>query len=72
LFFASNALYPVDIMPGWLRWLSAVNPLSYEVNALRGLLIGTPSNWLLDIGVLVLAALLGVFTASALLRRLVR
>jgi ABC-2 type transport system permease protein len=72
LFFASNALYPVDIMPGWLRWLSAVNPLSYEVNALRGLLIGTPSNWLLDIGVLVVAAVLGVIVASALLRRLVR
>ena len=46
LFFASNALYPVDVMPQWLRWLSAVNPLSYEVNALRGLLIGTPSNGL--------------------------
>jgi ABC-2 type transport system permease protein len=72
LFFASNALYPVDIMPPWLRWLSAVNPLSYEVNALRGLLIGTPSNWLIDIGVLVLAAVLGVITASSLLRRLVR
>ena len=26
LFFASNALYPVDVMPQWLRWLSAVNP----------------------------------------------
>ncbi|MET0700510.1 MAG: ABC transporter permease [Mycobacterium sp.] len=72
LFFASNALYPVDIMPGWLRWLSAVNPLSYEVNALRGLLIGTPSNWLLDIGVLVVAAVAGVIVSSALLRRLVR
>jgi ABC-2 type transport system permease protein len=72
LFFASNALYPVDIMPTWLRWLSAVNPLSYEVNALRGLLIGTPSNWLVDIGVLVLAAILGVVAASSLLRRLVR
>ena len=44
LFFASNALYPVAVMPEWLRWLSAVNPLSYEVNALRGLLIGSPTN----------------------------
>ena len=68
LFFASNALYPVDVMPPWLRWLSAVNPLSYEVNALRGLLIGTPSNALVDI-VLVVA---GVAVASALLRRLLR
>jgi ABC-2 type transport system permease protein len=65
LFFASNALYPVDVMPPWLRWLSAVNPLSYEVNALRGLLIATP----VDIVVLVVA---GVTVASALLRRLLR
>lgn len=72
LFFASNALYPVDIMPEWLRVLSAVNPLSYEVNALRALLLGTPGNTWLDVGVLLLAAVLGVFTASTLLRRLVR
>ena len=72
LFFASNALYPVDVMPQWLRWLSAVNPLSYEVNALRGLLIGAPSNSLLDIAVLVVAAVLGIAVASSLLRRLVR
>jgi ABC-2 type transport system permease protein len=72
LFFASNALYPVDIMPEWLRWLSAINPLSYQVDALRGLLLGTPSNLLLDLAVLVVAAVLGVISASALLRRLVR
>lgn len=72
LFFASNALYPVELMPQWLRWLSAINPLSYEVNALRGLLIGTPTNAALDITVLVVAAVLGVVTAAALLRRLVR
>lgn len=72
LFFASNALYPVDVMPGWLRWLSAVNPLSYEVNALRSLLLGIPGNAWLDVGVLVVAAVLGVITASTLLRRLVR
>ena len=71
LFFASNALYPVDVMPQWLRWLSAINPLSYEVNALRALLLGTPGNTWLDIGVLLVAALLGVAAASALLRRLV-
>ena len=72
LFFASNALYPIDVMPQWLRWLSIVNPVTYEVNALRGLLIGTPSNMLLDVGVLVVAGALGIFTASALLGRLVR
>jgi ABC-2 type transport system permease protein len=70
LFFASNALYPVDVMPAWLRALSKVNPLSYEVDALRALLIGTPFNPV-DVVVLVVAALIGIATASTLLRRLV-
>jgi ABC-2 type transport system permease protein len=59
-------------MPQWLRWLSAVNPLSYEVNALRGLLIGTPTNPVLDVAVLVVAAVAGIALASSLMRRLVR
>jgi len=70
LFFASNALYPVSVMPGWLRALSVVNPLSYEVDALRALLIGTPLNPL-DIVVLVVAPVIAIATASTLLRRLV-
>jgi ABC-2 type transport system permease protein len=70
LFFASNALYPVDVMPRWLHLLSTVNPLSYEVHALRALLIGTPFSPL-DVVVLLLAAVLGIAAASTLLRRLV-
>jgi ABC-2 type transport system permease protein len=72
LFFASNALYPIDLMPGWLRGVSLANPLSYEVDALRGLLIGTPAHLPLDFGVLALAALAGIGCASALLGRLAR
>jgi ABC-2 type transport system permease protein len=70
LFFASNALYPVNVMPAWLHVVSHVNPLSYEVDALRALLIGTPFNPA-DIAVLVVAAVLGIAIASTLLRRLV-
>jgi ABC-2 type transport system permease protein len=72
LFFASNALYPVSVMPGWLHWLSRVNPLSYEVDALRALLVGIPSSHpVLDVAVLAVAAVVGIAAASALLRRLV-
>lgn len=39
LFFASNAIYPIEIMPPWLRAVSQVNPLTYEVDALRGLML---------------------------------
>ena len=72
LFFGSNALYPVDLMPGWLRAISVVNPLSYEVNALRTLLLGLPGNLALDLGVLVAAVVAGVGVAAALLDRLAR
>src|SRR4051812_40205316 len=72
LFFASNALYPVTAMPYWLQVISAVNPLSYEVSALRGLLLGTPTTLWLDFLVLILAALGSITAASALLGRLTR
>ena len=39
LFFASNAIYPMQMMPGWLRSIAAANPLTYLVDALRGLMI---------------------------------
>jgi ABC-2 type transport system permease protein len=35
LFFASNAIYPTSIMPGWLQTISRLNPLTYVVDALR-------------------------------------
>jgi ABC-2 type transport system permease protein len=72
LFFASNALYPITVMPGWLRGFSRINPLSYEVEALRGLLLGTPARLPLDIGVLAVAAAVAISVASALLARLAR
>jgi len=72
LFFASNALYPVELMPGWLQVINHVNPLSYEVDALRGLLVGTDANLALDFGVLVVSAAFMITVASALLPRLSR
>ncbi|MGP4100169.1 ABC transporter permease [Nonomuraea sp. KM90] len=72
LFFASNALYPTTAMPGWLQAISAINPLSYEVDALRGLLLGIPAHLPLDFAVLLVAAALGITAASALLGRLAR
>ena len=39
LFFASNAIYPLSLMPKWLQVFARVNPLTYLVDALRGLMI---------------------------------
>jgi ABC-2 type transport system permease protein len=70
LFFSSSALYPVKVMPGWLQVLTRFNPLSYEVDALRGLLIGTPANTGVDVLVLVAVTIAGITTAALLLPRL--
>src|SRR4029077_14677876 len=40
LFFASSALYPLAIMPAWLRVLAHANPLSHEVHGVRDPLLG--------------------------------
>ena len=72
LFFSSNALYPAAVMPGWLQAVSKVNPLSYEVSALRQLLIGVPGNLWLDVLVLAGAAVVSIAAASALLPRLAK
>ncbi len=63
LFFASNAIYPVDIMPGWLRVISRVNPLSYLVDALRAAMIPGASAAELPLDFAVLAIVLAAFVA---------
>ncbi len=65
LLFASNALYAVSLMPGWLRGLANANPLTYQVEALRHLLVGVgPDRLLLDLGVLVGVTAVAVAVAS--------
>jgi ABC-2 type transport system permease protein len=69
LFFASNAIYPLSMMPEWLRWVSKVNPLTYQVDALRHLMIvgGTSSFGMgVDFLVMVLALALMVGIATRL------
>ena len=39
LFFASNAIYPIEMMPGWLQIISYGNPLTYVVDALRAVMV---------------------------------
>src|ERR1039457_3101089 len=66
LFFASNAIYPLSLMPSWLRAVSHANPLTYEVDALRALMLTNGMSdygLLLDFGVLLAAT--AVLTAIA-------
>lgn len=75
LFFASNAIYPLELMPGWLRFIARVNPLTYLVDALRGLMIQGGKNMHplgVDFGVMALIFLLLVAIAAKLYPSLVR
>jgi len=75
LFFASNAVYPVSIMPGWLKALARVNPLTYEVDAMRALMVegGVSLYGLgLDLIVLVMTTAVLMYIASSLYPNLAR
>jgi ABC-2 type transport system permease protein len=73
LFFASNAIYPTDIMPGWLKMVSHLNPLTYVVDGLRTcMLAGSPSNFglSLDYAIILLTTTILVFIGAKLYPRL--
>jgi len=67
IFFLSGALYPIAGLPHWLRVVVLVNPMTYAVDAVRGLCIGHHQFPLgLATAVVLLAALvLGKLAASA-------
>lgn len=72
LFFASNAIYPISIMPGWLKVVSHVNPLTYEVDALRALMLARGTSVYgvgLDMGILAGATTVLVVIAGQLYPR---
>jgi ABC-2 type transport system permease protein len=67
LFFASNAIYPLALMPPWLRTVSRFNPLTYLVDALRCSMVPAgASEFGLGFDFLVLAgALIGLTVLAA-------
>jgi ABC-2 type transport system permease protein len=74
LFFASNAIYPISMMPAWLQIISHLNPLTYEVDALRTLMLahGTSNFGLVpDFCFLVIATVIAVIVGARLYPRVV-
>lgn len=60
LFFLSGAIFPLVGLPGALSFIAGINPLSYGVDGLRGLLIGT-SHYGLGLDVVVLTSVTLLF-----------
>lgn len=73
LFFASNAIYPIEIMPPWLQFVSRINPLTYQVDALRSVMLlnGTSIyGYGFDTAVLVLVLIVLTFIGGRLYRQI--
>lgn len=70
--FLSSSLMPLELAPGWIRYVAAANPLNRVVEAVRTLLLDgwqwSAVGW--DLGYLSLFALLMVAWAVGEMRRL--
>ena len=66
LFFGSNAIYPLQMMPRWLQLISTMNPLTYLVDGLRAVML-RDAHSLYGVGfdALVLSVLLAVLLMVA-------
>jgi ABC-2 type transport system permease protein len=65
LFFASSALYPLSLMPGWLHVVARINPLTYEVQGLRQMLVGVGGSGEVWLDFLVVGCFFGAMLAAA-------
>ena len=53
LFFLSGALFPIDNLPSWLRAFTTLNPVTYAVDGMRGVILGMSTfPVMMDLGVL--------------------
>lgn len=73
MFFLSGALFPVATLPWWLKWVFYINPLTYDVDALRAITMG--SQWVTifpfwqDIAIIVVFDIVMIVVGSYLFSR---
>jgi len=73
LFFASNAIYPMSLMPPWLQMIAVANPLSYAVDAMRAMLLTGDYTYLpTDMLFLAFSTAVLIALASIALRRIIK
>ncbi|MEM4032536.1 MAG: ABC transporter permease, partial [Zestosphaera sp.] len=71
LFFASNALYPIEVMPDVIKYISLANPLTYTVSALRKLLVSNSYDVLQEILVLACFTIISLGVAVKNLKKII-
>jgi len=71
LFFASNALYPIEIMPEAIKIFAEVNPLTYAVDAVRNLVLYSNLDISIDLLALTLFNILALLVAVVELNKII-
>ncbi len=71
LMFGSSAYVPLAAMPAWMRVVATNNPLTYAIDATRGLALGQPAGAALlpAVALVALSALVGAAAAARNVRR---
>ncbi len=71
LFFLSGAIFPISMAPEWLRSISYINPVTYGVDGLRGVISGISEFpiWL-DLVILGIFSLAMVLLGAYLFKRM--
>ncbi len=67
LLFASNALFPTDLMPSWLQPITKINPITYATDATRQLMLYTINTQQLMFDFLFLGAFAVIFSTIGIL-----
>ncbi len=71
MFFFSGALFPVSNLSGWLSVVTFINPLTYGVDAIRGIILGTHQFPIfLDVALMLLFSLIAMGIGVLSFRRM--
>ena len=71
LFFLSGALFPIDNLPSWLRVFTTLNPVTYAVDGMRGVMLGMSTfPVMMDFGVLLGFAVVMIVIGSIAFSRM--
>lgn len=71
MFFFSGALFPVSNLPAWLYAVTYINPLTYGVDAVRGIILGLfKFSLLYDLSVMIIFALVTMAAGVYSFRRM--
>ena len=71
MFFFSGALFPVNNLPQWLMVVTYINPLTYGVDAVRGIILGINNfSIFYDIAAMMVFAAIAMLTRVLSFRRM--